>query len=171
MGGLQHLTLDEIVDVVKRVAARFAPFFVCYGSADHGTAFFRCVYLKFRQLSAALLTELHNAVLSEAHKGVDCRWSPNVGGYMPHVSLVYGHFPEETKKEIIGNNQQYQWLCDSWFLNMLRSLFGMSQKCCGRSTTLEVSSLMGDPVLAVSSGLGTVNRLRWSHWAVTTFHS
>jgi len=83
---------DTTVALCQRLAAMVEPFSIQLTKLDHLNEYYRCLFA--RVLETRSVVETHSK-------------ARNVFGlqqellYMPHLSLLYGHFDEATKQEII----------------------------------------------------------------------
>ena len=95
-----HITLlgniggreDELVRRTKELAAGLAPFEVSFGAPDYRETHFQCLFLH----------AVETAPLLEAHKRAGYIFEhAAASAYMPHLSLLYGSYPVETKLKVI----------------------------------------------------------------------
>jgi hypothetical protein len=91
---LGHLegTKGEHTRRTEQLARELGPFPIVLTEASHGDAYFQCLFMRVRASSAVMDAN------SRARR-VFCRADV---GYMPHLSLVYGLYPKERRREIIA---------------------------------------------------------------------
>ena len=100
------LSEREMIKRTKMLVSGKRIFSITLGQIDYEDYFFRTLFVK------ATLTEdlqnLHNRAKEVFEiKGISI--------YMPHLSILYGNYPENVKKKIIqeiGGNQEAQWGVD-----------------------------------------------------------
>ena len=91
LGHLEGSERDNI-QRARRLGERLEPFWIALGNASYQSEYFKCLFLKVNQ-SAPIMTA--HAIACEVFQRTR-------ETYMPHVSLVYGTYPEERKREIIA---------------------------------------------------------------------
>lgn len=74
------------------LARELSPFPIVLTDAAHGDAYFQCLFLRVQQSSAVM----------DAHARACRAFDRPTGAYMPHVSLVYGLYPDARKQAIIA---------------------------------------------------------------------
>lgn len=91
----------DCIRLTKQLVLRQQPFTVNMGEIDYEDFYFRTLFVRAEKTETLLA--LHNRS-KEIFK-------MDIPPYMPHLSLLYGTFPVETKEKIIreiGRNQQLQ---------------------------------------------------------------
>jgi len=91
---LGHLVGSERDHVQRamRLGERLEPFGIALGEASYQSEYFKCLFLKVDESAPVMIA---HAIACEVFQRADEK-------YMPHVSLVYGAYPEERKREIIA---------------------------------------------------------------------
>jgi 2'-5' RNA ligase len=88
--------LEDVTERVKQYTRRLSPFTVKITGYGYLTEEFRCLYL---------LAE--SPQLQSVYESISAQF-PQVSSEhfqaMPHISVLYGKYPEEIKKEIIASN-------------------------------------------------------------------
>jgi 2'-5' RNA ligase len=83
----------ETIDHVKALARKVAPYLISLREVAYSDEFFKCLFIR------AELTPTVQSIYDEAtqifHVAQPAR-------YDPHLSLLYGSFPEEIKREIVS---------------------------------------------------------------------
>ncbi len=90
----------ELSSVVRRCSIELS-------DVEHADTYFKCLFLRAGETDAVMRANL------EARKVFD---RGNDTKYMPHLSLLYGNFPPETKEQIIreiGNRIPVSFAVDS----------------------------------------------------------
>lgn len=94
-----HLTLmhalegteNHIVSRVEKFASSIKPFTVEVGKVEFSTTFFQCVFARVNATAELLNTHLAlKTALGSQEKHV----------FMPHISIIYGDLPMETREQI-----------------------------------------------------------------------
>lgn len=85
-------TEEEILRRAELLAKRLQPFQIELTEPAHGHQHFQCVFMRVRQTSSVM----------EAHARALKVFDQDEGGFMPHLSLVYGTFPDARRLEIIS---------------------------------------------------------------------
>ena len=96
-----HITLvaaimtspEDVVERAKIVASKIAPYDFEFENVSQRNAYFQCVYCKMKRTE-----DVVNANKIAREVFTERRTDPE---YMPHLSLVYGDFTEEQKKDTI----------------------------------------------------------------------
>lgn len=94
------------IEHAARLANACAPFMLTLGEAGMQDAYFRSVYLEVQESEA--LTALHE-------KAREILQAPIGTTYMPHLSLLYGNYPEERKRAALaalGAGEDASFLAD-----------------------------------------------------------
>mmetsp|Transcript_61166 Transcript_61166/g.68492 ORF Transcript_61166/g.68492 Transcript_61166/m.68492 type:complete len:210 (+) Transcript_61166:128-757(+) len=98
---LPHITLvaammkgeEDTVQRAKALAAELAPFTFEFDDISYRDAYFQCVYTRLKRTEAVVLAnDIARNFFPERQSDPE---------YMPHLSLVYGDFDEETKRNQI----------------------------------------------------------------------
>ncbi len=95
-----HITLlgeeigeeKEIIDKTSRLAALIKPYEAKLTNIDYLDEYFRCLFVRIKETSGVMGANL------KAREIFNRKTDPV---YMPHLSLMYGHFSPETKEKII----------------------------------------------------------------------
>ncbi len=94
-----HVTLivktgneEEIILKTSQIIKQIDPFEIKLGSVDYLNEYFKCLFIRAKK----------NKELINSNKKAQKNFGANTG-YIPQLSLMYGNFPEEIKKEIIKN--------------------------------------------------------------------
>lgn len=101
--------LDECIKLTKQAVLNQKPFIINMGEIDYEDFYFRTLFIRVDKMEPLL--NLHNRA-KEIFKMV-------IPPYMPHLSLLYGTFPIETKEKIIkeiGRKQSIQFEISSVLL-------------------------------------------------------
>ena len=85
----------DVLGAAQRVARRTKPFEVRFNEVSRGEQYFQCVYLLAEKTPE--LMDAHANMKAEMAK-VGKVELPNADGYMPHLSLVYGHLSERDRE-------------------------------------------------------------------------
>ena len=96
-----HITLpdpidgvqDEVVAKTEKLACSLSPFEVQFSGIDYKATFHQALYVLVEK----------NRLLVEAYRLASHVFGFKLGDYMPHLSLLYGHYPVALKKKIIKN--------------------------------------------------------------------
>jgi 2'-5' RNA ligase len=91
LGHLEGSERDHI-QRARKLGERLAPFWIALGNASYQSEYFKCLFLKVNE-SAPIMTA--HAIACDVFQRTREK-------YMPHLSLVYGAYPEERKREIIA---------------------------------------------------------------------
>jgi 2'-5' RNA ligase len=91
LGHLEGSERDHI-QRAKKLGERLAPFWIALGNASYQSEYFKCLSLKVNE-SAPIMTA--HAIACDVFQRTREK-------YMPHLSLVYGTYPEARKREIIA---------------------------------------------------------------------
>jgi 2'-5' RNA ligase len=91
LGHLDGSERDHI-QRARELGERLAPFWIALGNASYQSEYFKCLFLKVNE-SAPIMTA--HAITCDVFQRTRDK-------YMPHLSLVYGAYPEERKREIIA---------------------------------------------------------------------
>lgn len=92
LGHLDEAGEDEHRRRTELLARELRPFSIVLADAAHGDAYFQCVFLR-AQPSAALL---------DAHARARRVFGGSDRPFMPHLSLVYGLYPQARRRAIIA---------------------------------------------------------------------
>jgi len=101
LGGLMQPE-EECIRLAEQVVSGQKPFTVNMEEIDYENCYFRTLFVRVEKTEALLA--LHNR-----SKKI---FKMDIPSYMPHLSLLYGTFPVETKEKIIkdiGRNQSTQF--------------------------------------------------------------
>ena len=93
---------EECIRLTKQVVHGQKPFTINMGEIGYEDFYFRTLFVRAKETEALLA--LHNRA-KEIFK-------MNIPPYMPHLSLLYGTFPQTLKEEIIkeiGRNQSTEF--------------------------------------------------------------
>ena len=82
----------EITTQAQQLASRLEPFQITLTTVDYLDSYFRCLFVHAEETPA--LVEANRLARNIFHREQDPR-------FMPHLSLMYGTFDDETKKRII----------------------------------------------------------------------
>jgi len=85
-------TEEEILRRTELLAKRLQPFQIELTEPAHGHQHFQCVFMRVGQSSSVM----------DAHARAQKVFDQSEGRFMPHLSLVYGTFPDARKLEIIS---------------------------------------------------------------------
>jgi len=91
LGHLEGSEQDHI-QRARKLGERLQPFWIGLGGASYRSEYFKCLFLRVNE-SAPIMNA--NAAACQVFQRAREE-------YMPHVSLVYGAYPEERKREIIA---------------------------------------------------------------------
>lgn len=91
LGHLEGSERDHI-HRARKLGERLQPFWIALGHASYQSEYFKCLFLKVN----------HSAPIMTAHATACDVFQRARETYMPHLSLVYGAYPEERKREIIA---------------------------------------------------------------------
>jgi 2'-5' RNA ligase len=91
LGHLEGSEWDHI-QRARKLGERLAPFWIALRNAAYQSEYFKCLFLKVNE-SAPIIT---------AHATACDVFQRTREKYMPHLSLVYGAYPEGLKREIIA---------------------------------------------------------------------
>lgn len=105
-----HITLlgdfmqpeEECIELTKQLVSGQNPFIITMDEIDYEDFYFRTLFVRAEK--SGTLLNLHNR-----SKEI---FEMNIPPYMPHLSLLYGTFPVETKEKIIkeiGRDQSAQF--------------------------------------------------------------
>lgn len=103
-----HITLvaaimtseQDVVERTKILATKIAPYEFEFDTVSQRSAYFQCVYAKLKRTDEVVkANQIARQVFTEKQT------EPK---YMPHLSLVYGDFPEEEKQDAIIPNLEKQ---------------------------------------------------------------
>ena len=83
---------EEIIKKVQELAAEHQPFPVTLGAVDYQDYYFRTLFVRANETQPLL--DLHN----NSRELFDMQ---NIPPYMPHLSLLYGNYPQAIKDKII----------------------------------------------------------------------
>jgi hypothetical protein len=91
---LGHLdgTEQEHIERTHQLARKLRPFQVVLTEPSYRDKYFQCVFMYVEQTPAVM----------NAHALARKVFRHMIESYMPHLSLVYGFYPEPTKKEVIA---------------------------------------------------------------------
>jgi 2'-5' RNA ligase len=84
----------ELIRRSARVAAALRPFVIHLGKIDCFDEYFRCLFVR------AAITEPLRKAYQVARQGLG---HERQSDYMPHLSLLYGNFPQGLKEEVIAD--------------------------------------------------------------------
>lgn len=95
-----HMTLmgdiydseKEMIERTQQLASRIHPFQVTLTTVDYLDVYFRCLFLRAEETPALL--QANQVARTIFHREQEPR-------FMPHLSLLYGNFDVETKKQMI----------------------------------------------------------------------
>lgn len=110
-----HITLagdlvlpkNTVLHKTRKIIKEFKPFIVTSSGVDFGTEYFRSVFIKIDQQPS--LTNLFQ--YTQFTLGIEKKIE-----FKPHISLVYGNFDEDVKREIIawiGNRCKFEFEVNS----------------------------------------------------------
>lgn len=85
-------TEREIVSKAKTISQTTAPFEIEFTEIDYLEEYFRCLFIHVKKHGSLLGLRLKSEQVFNRLSGASL---------MPHLSLLYGHFPYEIKEEII----------------------------------------------------------------------
>jgi len=85
---------DEMVRQSALVAATLRPFTIHLGEIDFRDQYFRCLFAHAGPVEP--LREAHEAACRTFSRNPDVE-------FMPHLSLLYGNFPQTMKKDIMAD--------------------------------------------------------------------
>lgn len=114
---MPHVTLlgdflqpeEECISLTKQLVSDQKPFTIKMNEIGYEDSYFRTLFVRAEKKEPLL--NLHNR-----SKGI---FKKDIPPYMPHLSLLYGTFPVETKEKIIGEigrNQSIQFEISSLHL-------------------------------------------------------
>ncbi len=83
---------EEIISKTALLASAVQPYRIELGRVEYLDEYFRCLFIRVRDTDEVMKADL------EARKIFGRQNDPK---YMPHLSLMYGNCPPETKKQII----------------------------------------------------------------------
>ena len=94
-----HVTLLSLKGTDKELhvrattdaAGRLEPIPIAFTGLSHGTEYFKCLFATVQETSQVLNA---HAVARDVCDGIDA-------AYLPHLSLLYGHYPGELKSQIV----------------------------------------------------------------------
>ena len=101
---------EPIVGQCHRLAAMVEPYSIQLNKLDQLDEFYRCVFVRVQETGPVMETNL------KAREFLGLEQGPP---YMPHLSLLYGDFPELTKRQIIhslGESWDLKFLADRLYL-------------------------------------------------------
>jgi 2'-5' RNA ligase len=84
---------NELASLMQQFAVSIQPFLLTLTTVDALNEYFRCLFLRVEETPALL--EADRAARKLFHREQDPK-------LLPHLSLLYGNFNGETKKQIIG---------------------------------------------------------------------
>lgn len=107
IGGIAS-SQNEIVEKTRRLASFIKQFDILVDGIGYSDYYFRTLFLGIKQAGDIMKAyEITKDVLN----------LQNTGKYMPHLSLMYGNFSEQSKKEIIKTqnlkNLKFSFLVDA----------------------------------------------------------
>ncbi len=93
-----HITLigrvagakDQVIQKTKELTWRISPFSIRFGGIATADKYFRCVFVKVDR-------EMGIMTANSVAAGI---FGAESNGYAPHISLLYGDFPQEKRSEI-----------------------------------------------------------------------
>jgi Cyclic phosphodiesterase-like protein len=89
LSGSEHEHLHR----TKQLAPQLQPLPITLTAPSHGNEYFQCLFIKVEQTEQIM----------SANASARCVFGHGGGGaYMPHMSLVYGLYPEALKRELIA---------------------------------------------------------------------
>lgn len=81
---------EVLIEKTKQLASSLSPFEVVLGTLDMEQAYFRALYL-----------QVESEEIKSAHQRANELFSmQDEGQYVPHMSLLYGNYPETQKQEV-----------------------------------------------------------------------
>lgn len=83
--------IENLLSKAEALSKRTRPFSIRLSELDSLDEFFRCVFMRAEKTPE----------LAKAHETARKLFSLSKDDYLPHLSLIYGDFDEETKKNII----------------------------------------------------------------------
>jgi hypothetical protein len=108
LSGFEHEHLHRI----KVLAPQLQPLPITLTAPGHGNEYFQCLFMKVEQ-SDQIMSANASARRVFAHAG---------GTYMPHMSLVYGLYPDAMKRELIATlPAQLRMTFDATVLYLIRA--------------------------------------------------
>lgn len=81
----------ELCTQAQKLALKLAPQILTVSGVSTEDSFFRALYLKVQEI----------VPLTEMHKNASATFAMPVAEYTPHLSLLYGTYPEDTKQETV----------------------------------------------------------------------
>jgi hypothetical protein len=104
-------TEKEILRTSEQLAGSLQPVPIVLTGPAYGQEHFQCVYMLVDQTPAVMG--------AHAQAGAACRMPD--GPYMPHLSLVYGTFPDEQKRAMISRLPDLRLTFDATAVCVIRS--------------------------------------------------
>lgn len=88
---------EEIIKKTEKIASKIKPFKIQLTTVDYRDYYFRALFVKIRRTKKIIEA---NKIAKEVFD------IEETNEYMPHLSLLYGEFPESQKKKIIKTIRQ-----------------------------------------------------------------
>ena len=92
LAGPLHGSEQQLLADCQRLSSQLPPFEIVLGQPSHGPDYFRCVFLLVEPTAAIVRA---NALAKQL-------FGLPEDSYMPHLSLVYGTYPESERLRVIG---------------------------------------------------------------------
>ncbi|MER3423167.1 MAG: hypothetical protein C4293_08000 [Nitrospiraceae bacterium] len=106
-------TEHELLAQAEQLAEKLRPFHIVLTEPSYREEYFQCLFLKVKETPSIL----------NAHTAASQLFSHEHGSaYMPHLSLVYGLYPQELKQEVIaGLSPDLRMTFDTTVLCLVRA--------------------------------------------------
>lgn len=102
IGGASHdFSQREVIEQVQTLAAEFSPIEFTLGEVIIGSNYHNAIT---RPVS------MPNSDLQKIHRRAHEIFNIQVPEFHPHLSLMYGDFPQQIKKEVINKLQEFSFL-------------------------------------------------------------
>lgn len=88
---------DELVDKAPQLAKIIKPYEIKLATIDYLDSYFRCLFLRAEETMGVMEANTKAKEIFHSYN-ID----PQDASYTPHLSLMYGDFPLETKKSIVA---------------------------------------------------------------------
>ena len=101
---------EEVIAQAARLASRLQPYTIQLTSLATSAEFFRCLFVQVKPIEAVMAA--HQQARELFHRQGD-------PPYLPHLSLLYGRYPDHVKEDIItelGDRLQGEFTADSLHL-------------------------------------------------------
>ncbi|MDB5265644.1 MAG: cyclic phosphodiesterase-like protein [Parcubacteria group bacterium] len=93
LSGIATEEEEVLIEKTEQLAALTVPFSLTLGEAGTEDAYFRALYLKVQESEALVLFHAHASELFSMQ---------DASTFMPHLSLLYGNYPEERKRAALA---------------------------------------------------------------------